>query len=579
MRKCYHLFRNSISYSPIRVHSHVNDVRIHVLIFILIFSVIHGCGPVADEHSPEGLTILAGNALESGDASKALLLYSSALEQYPEDIRISYWQLGAGKALLILGRTEEAITSATQAIHSAPDSHTKASALFLVAEAEFTQGSFRNGIETLSNLNQDNLDRDESKAAAEMLRSALKKVDMDYLTEEPASGWIQVFVLLELEERYVAQGDNEKAILTGLEIDRIFPNAHDEYGRPDYSVEEGGFIALVLPVTGSGAIYTARVSSGVNLAFQRTSDLFRSIPQVITFDFSGDSTDLINTINTLGNNPSCLAMIGPLTSRNAIIAAPYAQKWNLPMITPVATSSILDNYGDYVHRLAVSQGNDAAAVAEYAVRKAGCSRFAIIHVFTSESVANAEQFRTVVEELGGEIVATEGYESGDTDYRDQINAIKYLHPDGIFLPVDAWDAIQLAPQLRFYRVDAQLFGTSGWDDEILVEQGGEYIEGAVFPVSFGSGSMNPATARFSYFYEREYDSQPTILAAQGYDTARIILNAWEGRIPSRSSLENYLKNLDIYFGATGMCTLGNVSIPRSAFPLVKIIDGEIINIE
>ncbi len=557
----------------------ISFCQVLIVISILILAVLTGCGPVADEHSPEGITVLAGNALQSGNASEAVRLYTSALEQFPDDIKISSWLLGKGRALLILGRTEEAITNASQAVSNAVDSHTAASATFLIAEAEIEQGSIRKGIETLTILDQDNLDRDESKNAIDVLRSALEKVDMDFLTEEPATGWTEVFVLLELEERYAAQGETDKAILTGMEIDRLFPDAHNRYGQPSVEAQEDGFVALVLPITGSGSIYAERVSSGVSLAFLRTSDLFRSAPRLITFDFTGDSTDLVSIVNSLGSNPACLALIGPLTSRNAEIAAPNAQRWNLPMITPTATSSNLDDYGSYVHRLVVSQGNDAAAVAEYAVRNAGCSRFAIIHVYTSESVANAEQFKSVVEELGGEIVAMEGYETGATDYRDQINAIKYLNPDGVFLPVEAWDAIQLAPQLRFYRVDARLFGTSGWDDEILVEQGGEYVEGAVFPISFGSGSMNPATARFSYFFEREYDSLPTMLSAQGYDTARIILGAWESGVPSRSSLENHLESLNVYFGATGMCTLGNVSIPRSAFPLVKVIDGEIVSIE
>jgi len=307
--------------------------------------------------------------------------------------------------------------------------------------------------------------------------------------------------------------------------------------------------------------------------------LFRSVPDLVTFDFSGDSSLLRETVGVLGANPRCLAIIGPLTSVNVAVAAGPAADSSIPLLSPTATSISLDDYGDYVHRLVVSHGDEAAAVAEYAVRKAGRYRLAVIHEFTSESVAAAEQFSAVVEELGASIVGTEGYETGSTDFRDQISALRYLSPDGIFLPVAAWDAIQLAPQLRFYRIEADLFGTSGWDDEILVMQGGEYVEGAVFPVSFGSSSINPETARFTYFYEREYDSAPSMLAAQGYDAARIILEAWEGGIPSRASLERHLEGLGVYFGATGICTIGLESIPRSSYPLVTVSDGEIISIE
>jgi branched-chain amino acid transport system substrate-binding protein len=546
---------------------------------VILSASLTGCGPVKDEDSPEGLTALAENAFSSGNVTASLSYYSRAIEEYPDNLLFSAWQLGRGRSLLALNRLEEASEAAYQALRTATDSHGKASASLLLSQVEIEQGSFRNGIETLVDMQQENLDREQSETAIELLRNSLEKVEMDYLTAEPSSGWTEVFFLLELEKRYAAEGNTEKAVLTGMEVDRLFPDAHDRYGRPVFTTTEDGFVALILPLHGEGSTYAERVKSGVELAFNRSTGLFSSVPEVIVFDCSGDSVGIEEIMNSLGSNSSCLAVIGPLTSRNAELAAPIAQRWSLPMITPAATSSALDDYGDYVHRLVVSQGDDAAAVAEYAVRTAGCRKLAIIHEFTSESVANAANFSAVAEELGAEIVGIEGYETGSTDYRDQINAIKYQYPDGVFLPVDAWDAIQLAPQLRFYRVESQLFGTSGWDDEILLEQGGEYVEGAVFPVSFGSGSMNPATARFSYFYEREYETLPTMLAAQGYDTAEIILDAWEGRIPSRTSLENHLERLDIYFGATGMCTLGSVSIPRSAFPLVIVTDGEIISVE
>jgi len=546
---------------------------------ILLLGTIQGCGPVKDEDTPEGLTALAENASSSGNPAEALRLYSQAIENFPDNPLYSTWQIGKGRALLALGRAEEAAEAASEAHRSALDSHGKASALLLISEVKIEGGSYRNGIETLSIMQQEHLDRNESDRAVELLRFSLERVSIDLLTAEPATGWVSVFFLLELENRYAAEGNTEKAILTGMEIDRLFPDAHERYGRPEVSSGENGFIALVLPLTGEGSTYAERVRSGVNLAFTRSSGLFSVVPEVISFDCSGDSGSISEIFNSLGSNPLCLAVIGPLTSRNAELAAPIAQRWSLPMITPTATSSNLDDYGEYIHRLVVSQGEDAAAVAEYAVRNAGCTRLAIIHEFTSESVAHADQFGSVVQELGGEIVGMEGYETGTTDFKDQINAIKYQHPDGVFLPVEAWDAIQLAPQLRFYRIECRLFGSAGWDDDILLEQGGEYVDEAVFPVSFGSGSMNPATARFSYFFEREYDALPSMLAAQGYDTAEIVLNAWAGRIPSRSSLENHLENLNIYFGATGMCTLGSVSIPRSAFPLVQVIDGEIVNIE
>lgn len=545
----------------------------------LVLICLPGCGPVKDEDSPEGLTALADRALEAGNVTDALRYYSMASEKFPDDPRYAAWQLGMGESLFEMGRLDESLEACMEAFDNAVDAHTKASARLLAAKIGYQRGAYTSSMDDLLGLNPENLDGKRYDESVELIRSLLERMEMDYLTREPVSGWAQVFFLLELEKRYAAQGDINKAVMVGMEIDRLFPEAHQRYGRPEIETVEGGFIALVLPLSGEGSAYAERVRTGVELAFERNSDLFRNTPTFAVFDCSGDSAGIGEIMSSLGGNPLCLGVIGPLTSRNAEIAAPIAQEWSLPMITPTATSSNLDSYGSHVYRLVVSRGDEAAAVAEYAVRRAGCSTFAIIHEFTSESVSGAEQFSAVVRELGGEIVGMEGYETGATDYRDQINAIKYSYPDGVFLPVTAWDAIQLAPQLRFYRVDARLFGTSGWDDEILLQQGGEYVEGSVFPVSFGSGSMNPATARFAYFYQRKYGVQPNILSAQGFDTAEMVLGAWEGSSPSRSSLEDHLQDIQVYFGATGMCTLGNVSIPRSAYPLVEVTDGEIVSIE
>jgi len=547
----------------------------------LLMVTMAGCGPTADDESAEGLSSRASIAMEAGDWTEAATLYGTAIGRYPDSMYLPEWHLGRGNAMLRLGRLDDALSDAALAADESVDSHTAAAALLLTAEARIRGGSIRTGTEDLIRLDTAHLDEEDADRAIGILRGALGSADPVFLAEGALeSGWTRVFFMLEMELRYAAQGDAERASLTGMEIDRLFPTAHEVYGRPEYGTsQEDGFVALVLPVTGSGSMYTEHVSSGVQLAFSLAEDTFRSVPDLVTFDFQGDSALLVEIMITLGANPRCLGVIGPLTSRDTGIAGREAQSRSLPVISPTATAAELDDLGAYVHRLVISQGDEAAAVAEYAVRQAGCLRLAIIHEFTSESVAAAEQFQSVVEELGAEVVASEGYETGCTDFRNQISSVKYRSPDGIFLPVTAWDAIQIAPQLAFYRVDCDLFGTSGWDDEILVDQGGEYVEGAVFPVAFGSSSVNPVTARFSYFYEREYDSPPTLLAAQGYDAAEIVLDSWEGGIPSRSALESHLDGLGVHFGASGICTIGQMSIPRSSFPLVTVTDGEIINVE
>ncbi|MEN8209063.1 MAG: tetratricopeptide repeat protein, partial [Candidatus Fermentibacteria bacterium] len=186
-----------------------------VILTIFLVSMITGCGPVKDEDSPEGLTALAENAFNRGDISESLRYYAKAIEDFPENPLYSSWQLGRGRSFLAIDRYEEASDAASQALHSAIDSHGKAVAMLLMSEIEIEQGSYRNSIEVLSNMQQDHLDRTESESAVELIRFALGKMDMSFLTAEPGAGWTEVFFLLELEKRYAAEGNNERAVLTG----------------------------------------------------------------------------------------------------------------------------------------------------------------------------------------------------------------------------------------------------------------------------------------------------------------------------------------------------------------------------
>ena len=106
------------------------------------------------------------------------------------------------------------------------------------------------------------------------------------------------------------------------------------------------------------------------------------------------------------------------------------------------------------------------------------------------------------------------------------------------------------------------------------------MEGAVFTAAFGLSSLYPETARFVYTYSRTTGQEPTAIAAQGYDAAGIILEAWDSlSSPTRSRLARKLSSMAPYYGASGRCVLGTVSESRVSWPMMTVIDGEIIGVE
>jgi branched-chain amino acid transport system substrate-binding protein len=555
--------------------------RYLITVFLVVLAIA-GCRPdVNGDSTASEKASLAETTLHDGDPERALELYDSALSLEPSNPDASLWNIGRAECMLEMNRRDEALTIVSRYLTSS-NPVTRARALLVKARID-APSSPSAALNSLASMSIEDLDPFRAEIAVALCREQLTCISTEILPDYREQGWFELYVLLELEERYAQTGDDTRAALYGSEIDALYPNAHSIWGRPSYSRGEPDsetWIALLLPLTGEGSSYAQQVSRGAHLAFDRYREMHETAPDLVDFDTRGDSELLLELMQTLADNPSCVGILGPLTSSSTMAISSIAEREDMPVISPTATSGDVDRIGAPVFRLVVSEGNQAAAVAEYAMRNTDCRRFGIIYPFTAAASGEAEQFRAIIESMGGSIVASEGYQPGSTNFRSQINVLKAHSPQAVFLPVSAWDAVQIAPQLRFYNLEAPLFGTSGWDDDLLLQQGGEYVEGVVFTAAFGLNSLYPETARFVYTFNRAYGVEPTTISAQGYDAAGMMLDAW-GSVPNptRSRISRKLSSMDAWYGASGRCVLGSDSESRISWPMMTVTGGEIVGIE
>ncbi len=537
-----------------------------------------GCGPDTTPSTPQEMASRAEVLMRESRFNEALELYSSALAGAPDSPRAHLWQAASAEALAEMGRSSEALARADRVINAATDP--EALSVAYLASALARLSSPGHALSVLARMELDNLDSHRTDKAGELARELLGEIGLEEVSSLRKDDWLEVFVLLELERRYSEAGDASKAALYAGELDRLYPGARERWGYgTEPSISGEPYFALVLPMTGEGSEYAQQVQRGVALAFERFTEMHESPPLLKVLDLNTAPGGLEQVFETLGDDPDCMGVIGPLTSSTTLQAASYADRNRMPVLSPTATSEEVDRAGSWVFRLVVSQGDQAAAMAEYAVLRAGCRRLAIIHPHTAQANGEVSQFRATAERLGAFVVATEGYQSGATDFRTQINRVKNSGADGVFLPVSAWDAIQIAPQLRFYRVGVPLFGTSGWDSDLLLRHGSDAVEGAVFTAASGLESTRPETAGFVYAYSRKYGQSPSIIAAQGYDAAGMILDAWHTGSRSREGIRTRLSQRGAWFGASGRCVLGSATDIRASWPMLTVREGEILGIE
>ena len=131
--------------------------------------------------------------------------------------------------------------------------------------------------------------------------------------------------------------------------------------------------------------------------------------------------------------------------------------------------------------------------------------------------------------LGAEIVADERYTSGDIEFRAQLTTIRAAKPDAIFVPGYYTELGLIAKQARELGIDVPLLGGDGWDSEKTIEIGGKAVEGYYFSTHYAADSDSPRVQAFVSEFQAKYGATPDAMAALGYDTALILVDALDAR--------------------------------------------------
>jgi ABC-type branched-subunit amino acid transport system substrate-binding protein len=189
-------------------------------------------------------------------------------------------------------------------------------------------------------------------------------------------------------------------------------------------------------------------------------------------------------------------------------------------------------------------------------------------------------FVAELEKAGGEIIDIVSYPDDSTDFRKQIQQLLWedrevkipvtitetgeeeevpeleypLPPfDALFIPDYADRVSQITPQLVFYGIkDVTLLGINGWNSPDLITKAGRFLKNAVFVDTFYPDSKKPEVQRFMELYRQTYQEEPTILSAQGFDMATLLLQIIDDpEVKNRDDLRRKLDNLDHYLGVTG----------------------------
>jgi len=294
----------------------------------------------------------------------------------------------------------------------------------------------------------------------------------------------------------------------------------------DQPITVGAYLSL----SGSDSTFGIDTKEGIEMATEEVNQkggIVGKRVRVLYEDDKSNSTEASNKVRELIDRDKVIAVLGEVASSRSKVGGLVANGKHIPMISPSSTNVEITQGKEYVFRVCFTDDQQGHSAAAFAVEKLGKKRIGILYVAQDTySSGLASSFRERAKALGAEIVADKAYQKGETNFTTYLSELKAGAPDLVYVPVYYNDMVPIARQARELGLGGSMFlGGDGWDSEDLLKGAAAELEGAHFTNHYAPDVPWPNAQAFVKSYHEKYRRDPSSLAAQGYDAARLLYNA------------------------------------------------------
>ncbi|MGH7441116.1 MAG: ABC transporter substrate-binding protein [bacterium] len=332
-------------------------------------------------------------------------------------------------------------------------------------------------------------------------------------------------------------------------------------------------------LTGDTATFGQTTHEGIVLAVEELNaagGLKGKKIELITEDDQGEPEQAALMAEKLITEDKVEALIGEVASSNSLAAAPIAQRYGIPMISPSSTNPKVTQQGDYIFRVCFIDSFQGKVAAKFAYSTLKARRAAILRDEKSDySLGLADVFSADFKAAGGTITQDKAYMGGDVDFKAQLAAIKDTHPDVIYVPGYYNEVGLIARQARAIGLQQPLLGGDGWESEELFKIGGAALNGCYFTNHCSPDSPDPVVRGFVAKYEARWKHEPGALAMLGYDAVNVLANAIR-RSPdlNEAHIRDALAATKNFPGVTGVISMDKDRNAVKSAVILKIENGK-----
>jgi branched-chain amino acid transport system substrate-binding protein len=211
------------------------------------------------------------------------------------------------------------------------------------------------------------------------------------------------------------------------------------------------------------------------------------------------------------------AVMGPYSSPVTEAAANVTEKYKKVMVTPLAaTTSIFKKGRKYVFMIISPAEVYLEGLVDMAAKR-GLKTIAVVNEDTLFSKAAAAGAVELAKKKGMQVVFTEAYPKGNTDFSALLTKVKAGNPDVIAAATYFDDAVALTRQMKELNVNPKMYGVTVGGDlpefYDTLKQNAEYIYGAT---QWEHTLPYPGNQEFFDTYKKDFGHEPSYHSAAGY---------------------------------------------------------------
>ncbi|RKU38298.1 hypothetical protein C6496_07360 [Candidatus Poribacteria bacterium] len=310
---------------------------------------------------------------------------------------------------------------------------------------------------------------------------------------------------------------------------------------------------------------------GAELALAEINQTGGVLGMQVEFVYREELTaDVVQSATELVEMENVIAILGPLFSSHAVRVGPVL---NVPTLVG-ATGANVTETGDFLFLVASSNALQAKLMAQFAVNELGAKTAAMI--WQNEdvySIGFVEAFDANFQELGGSIVASEIYETGDTTFDAQLESIQTADPDILFIASFPPENPLIMKQARDMGIESIFIGSDGMDDSLMFEV---LEDNAPLENTYYCTNFDPDNAAFISAYETMFGNSANGIAASGYDAMKILAIAVEAAgSTDPTAIQDAIAAITDYEGATSISHFDENRHPVKSVGVFQIVDGQV----